>query len=113
MERRAFRLKINPGRDEDYIRLHQQVTPELLSLFDEQGIRNYTIWYGDHEVFGYYEVEDPEKADRIGAASNAPARWGEIMEGVVADPGTAEPPYTPELRCVFRFRADDEGGNRP
>lgn len=66
MPRHAFKMKLNPGMEAEYIRRHDEIWPELSRLLKEAGICNYSI-HLDREtmtLFGYLERrEDHAMAD--------------------------------------------------
>ena len=98
-QRRAFILKLQEGKEEEYIRRHRDIWPEMLDMLREAGIRNYSIWLYGNEVFGYYESDDLAATDAFKASSPVQARWTEYMKDVIspADPeGNGKPP-----ECVF------------
>ena len=44
MERRAFKMFLNPGKADEYRRRHDAIWPELKALLGEKGVRNYSIY---------------------------------------------------------------------
>ncbi len=44
MERKAWKGRIKPGYEQEYIRRHDEIWPELIDVFKEAGICNYTIF---------------------------------------------------------------------
>jgi L-rhamnose mutarotase len=60
MQRHAFKMHLNAGQEAEYIRRHDAIWPELLTLLRESGISNYSI-HLDREtmtLFGYLEQRD-------------------------------------------------------
>ena len=53
--------------------------PEMLDALRGAGIRNYTIFRAGDSVFGYFEADDLEAADRFLAAQEVSARWQDAM----------------------------------
>lgn len=43
MEKYAFRMQLNPGMQDEYIRRHDAIWPELLGLLRDAGISDYSI----------------------------------------------------------------------
>jgi len=62
MARVAFRLWVQEGQLDEYVRLHAEVWPDLLADMTDAGIHNYSIWADGLELFGSYECDDPEAA---------------------------------------------------
>lgn len=85
MQRHAFKMRLNPGMEAEYIRRHDAIWPELAALLRASGISNYSI-HLDREtntLFGYLERRDDHSMDEL---PNHPVmkRWwafmGDIME---------------------------------
>jgi L-rhamnose mutarotase len=100
-ERTAFRLRVRPGRIDDYVEAHENVWPEMLDALRAAGIGNYTIFRDGHDVFGYFEANDLAAAARYLAAQEVSARWqtamAELLEARVPDGGP------PALEQIFRL----------
>lgn len=43
MEKYAFRMRLNPRCEEEYRRRHDAIWPELVTLLQEAGVRDYSI----------------------------------------------------------------------
>jgi L-rhamnose mutarotase len=100
-ERRGFVLRVQPERVDDYVRAHRAVWPEMLEALTAAGIRNYTIFRAESEIFGYFEAEDLERAERYLAAQEVSARWQDAMAELLVDrvPDGGPPP----LEEIFRL----------
>jgi len=100
-QRSAFVLKVRPDRIEEYLDAHRDVWPEMLDALRAAGIRNYTIFRRDNEMFGYFESDYLEAAGRYLASQDVNARWqdamAELLEERVPDEGPAA------LEEVFRL----------
>ena len=57
MEHMAWKGRIKPGCKEKYQRRHAEIWPEMVEVLKEAGICNYSIFYCNDELFGYYECE--------------------------------------------------------
>ena len=105
MEKYAWKATIKDGTLEEYIRRHDNLPQEMKDLLHEAGIRNYTIWNVDNELFGYYECEKGlEYAARVQRESPVVARWDAYMKDIIIaekDPVTGAQPL---LKQVFTFR---------
>jgi L-rhamnose mutarotase len=44
MRRVGFKMKLFPGCDQEYVRRHDAIWPELISLLKETGISQYSIF---------------------------------------------------------------------
>jgi L-rhamnose mutarotase len=100
-ERSAFVLRIRPDRVDDYVEAHRAVWPEMLDALRRAGIRNYSIFRSENEVFGYFETDDVASAARYLEAQDVSSRWqdhmAELLEERVPDAGP------PTLEEIFRL----------
>jgi L-rhamnose mutarotase len=42
-EKYAFKMQLNPGKEEEYRRRHDEIWPELVQLLREAGVEDYSI----------------------------------------------------------------------
>ena len=59
MARVAFRMRLKPGCEQIYKEKHDAIWPELAELIRRNGIRNYSIFLIDLDLFAYYETDTP------------------------------------------------------
>ena len=78
-QRTGFVLQVRPDKIDEYVEAHRHVWPEMLEALRGAGIRNYTIFRAGASVFGYFEADDLEAADRFLAAQEVSARWQDAM----------------------------------
>jgi L-rhamnose mutarotase len=100
-ERRGFVLRVKPERVDEYVAAHRDVWPEMLEALTTAGIRNYTIFRAENEMFGYFEADDLEGAERHLAALEVSAHWQDAMAELLVDrvPDGGPPP----LEEIFRL----------
>lgn len=101
MERYAWSARVKPGMLEEYIKRHDEIWPEMTTMLNDAGIRNYTIWNQGELLFGYYECDSVEYASRIQATSDVNKKWDIYMRDVMIagkDPITGAQPL---MRQVF------------
>ena len=100
-ERTAFVLRVRPERLDEYVEAHGAVWPELLEALKGAGIRNYTIFRSGNEMFGYFEADDLNAAERYLSEEAVCARWQDAMAGLLEErvPDGGPPP----LEEVFRL----------
>ena len=101
VERRGFVLRVQPEHVDAYVRAHREVWPQLLETLSAAGIRNYTIFRAGDQMFGYFEADDLEQAERYLAAQEVSARWQDAMAELLVDrvPDGGPPP----LEEIFRL----------
>jgi L-rhamnose mutarotase len=61
MVRRAFKMQLTQGFEEEYKKRHETLWPELQVLLKSSGIREYSIFLDKttNSLFGVMHVEDP------------------------------------------------------
>jgi L-rhamnose mutarotase len=100
-ERRGFVLRVKPDKIEEYVEAHRHVWPEMLEALRASGIRNYTIFRAGDEMFGYFEADNLDDAERNLRNEEVSARWqdamAELLEERVPEGGPAP------LEEVFRL----------
>ncbi|HEY3184367.1 MAG TPA: L-rhamnose mutarotase [Gaiellaceae bacterium] len=100
-ERRGFVLRVRPDKVDEYVEAHRHVWPEMLEALRAAGIRNYTIYRAGNEMFGYFEADDLQRAERYLAGQDVSARWQDAMAELLDErvPDAGPPP----LEEVFRL----------
>ena len=100
-QRTGFVLRVRPDKIDEYVEAHRHVWPEMLDALRGAGIRNYTIFRAGESMFGYFEADDLEAADRFLAAQEVSTRWqdamAEFLEERVQDGGPVP------LEQIFRL----------
>ena len=82
MKRYGSVIKVVPEKLEEYKLLHAAVWPGVLKMIRECNIRNYSIFYKDGYLFGYYEyIGDDHDADMAKMAADPETqRWWSVCE---------------------------------
>lgn len=103
MIRKAFRMSVHPGREEEYERRHSPIWEELESVLKEHGVHNYSIFLDpdDHSLFGYVEVEDEQRWTEIATTPVCRRWWSHMRDVMPANPDDS--PVSRELREVFHL----------
>lgn len=80
MEHMAWKGRIKPGCKAEYQKRHAEIWPEMVQVLKDAGICNYSIFYCNDELFGYYECEKGVAyAEKVQAESPVVARWNEYI----------------------------------
>ncbi|HKH39892.1 MAG TPA: L-rhamnose mutarotase [Rubrobacter sp.] len=98
MTQHAWVLEVGPGYEEEYMRRHQEIWPEMVEALREAGIRNYSIFRHGLTLLGYFETDDIEKTREYLANSETNQRWSEWMDPIMKvdiDPNTDFPYLLP------------------
>ena len=68
----------------EYKRRHDEIWPEMLEVFEQAGIHNYSIWNVGDELFGYYEYDKGlEHAAKVMKESPVIDKWNEYMDDIL------------------------------
>ncbi len=71
---------------DEYKRIHVKIWPEIEQAIQEAGITNYSIFYVDAQLFGYFEYTGPdaEYDARMRRLANAPRmrEWWNITDAM-------------------------------
>ena len=78
--------RIKPSCEEEYVRLHHEMTRELRAAHSEAGFRNFSIFRRGCELFSYVEVEDWETALAYLAKDPLAQEWSCRMLALLDDP---------------------------
>jgi L-rhamnose mutarotase len=93
-------MRLRPGQEAEYRRRHAAVWPELLDDLRAAGVRNYSIFLRDDDLFAYLEVDDFEWFTSAMAGSESNARWQREMAPLIdplTDPETGFHTRIPEV----------------
>ncbi|WP_299285758.1 L-rhamnose mutarotase [uncultured Tateyamaria sp.] len=103
MEKYAFRMQLNPGCREEYIKRHDAIWPELVTLLKEAGVSDYSI-HLDAEtdiLFAVLWRKDGHKMDSL-PAHPVMQKWWAHMADIMQTHPSSEPVATP-LDTVFHM----------
>lgn len=101
VQRVAWKARIKPGSEDEYKKRHDEIWPEMTALLNQAGIHNYTVWLAGLDLFGYYECDDLEKAEKVQADSPVVDRWNEYMKDILIMEFDPETGVTPPLKQMF------------
>lgn len=106
----AFRMKVNPGAEVEYIRRHNPIWPELEKTLKDHGVIGYTIFHdaATGDLFAYAEIEDVARWKAI-ADTEVCRRWWQHMAPLMPTNADSSP-AADELQEVFHIEAISKGG---
>ncbi len=103
MEKYAFKMRLNPGKADEYRRRHDAIWPELVTLLRDAGISDYSIHLDEetNTLFGVLWRRDDHNME---ALPDHPVmrRWWEHMRDIMETKPDGEPVATP-LSNVFHM----------
>ena len=103
MIRKAFRMSVHKGCEDEYERRHNPIWQELAATLAAHGVSNYSIFLDRQtgDLFAYAEVESEERWDAI-ASTDVCRRWWASMREVMPSKPDGEPVSRP-LDEVFHL----------
>lgn len=96
-------MHLNEGMAEEYEKRHNALWPEMKDMIHQYGGKSYTIFL-DREtnvLFGYIELEDPEKWDES-ADTAINRKWWDYMADIM-DTNPDNSPVSKDLYEVFHL----------
>lgn len=104
-------MRIKAGRQDEYVRRHREVWPEVMAEHRRAGVAKMAIYMNGSDLFLYMEVEDYSAAVRILNKSPAVLRWEAYMAPLMEDSGehlfSPTTPYPESLPEVFYWESSE------
>ena len=105
MERYFWKGKIVDGKQEEYIKRHNEIWKEMKDVLKKAGIRNYSIYMDGNEVYGYYECKKGvDYSNKIQNTSEVVDRWNEFMKDILIFEKKDESEAQPKIKEVFHLK---------
>jgi L-rhamnose mutarotase len=103
MIRKAFRMSVHPGREEEYRRRHNPIWDELRDVLLRHGVRSYSIFLdpATQDLFAYAEIESEERWQAIAQTEACRGWWRSMKELMPANPDDS--PVSTDLKEVFHL----------
>ena len=103
MIRKAFVMRVNPNKHEEYETRHNPIWPELESTITSHGVHNYSIVLDPEtsQLFAYLEIEDEAQWKAIAQAEACQKWWAYMREIMPSNPDNS--PISAPLREVFHL----------
>ena len=101
MNRLAFKMHLNPGQKEEYIKRHNEIWPELKVLLKEAGVSEYSIFLDEetNTLFAFQKVSGDGGSQDLGQTETVKKWWKFMSDIMVTSPDNS--PLTTELEEVF------------
>ncbi len=103
MQKYAFKMQLNPGCRDEYIRRHDAIWPELVTLLKDAGISDYSIHLDEatNVLFAVLWRRDDHAMDDL-PASAIMQEWWAFMADIMATSADGSPVAVP-LANVFHL----------
>jgi L-rhamnose mutarotase len=101
MIRRAFKMQLHRGFEEEYKKRHANLWPELQELLKKSGISEYSIFLDEstNSLFGVMQVENPALLQRM-PEHPVMKKWWAYMRDIM-DTNPDNSPVSIPLQEVF------------
>jgi L-rhamnose mutarotase len=105
MTRIAFRMKVNPGCEAEYVDRHNPIWPELEETLLAYGVESYSIFLdrATGDLVAYAEVQDVGRWQAI-AQTDVCRRWWRHMAPLMPT-NADDSPTSQDLEEVFHIEA--------
>lgn len=103
MIRKAFKMFLYPGMEEEYTRRHNLLWPEMKEMIRAHSGRNYSIFLDreTHVLYGYIEIEDEALWGRS-ADTEINRKWWDYMADIM-ETNPDNSPVSTDLVPVFHL----------
>ncbi len=103
MIKRAFKMQLFPGFEQEYLKRHEQIWPELKALLKEAGISDYSIFLDKESLtlFGVMQVTDEEAQNGLKDHPIMKRWWAYMKDIMASNPDNS--PVTEPLELVFHL----------
>ena len=100
---KGFKMKVFKGQEKEYEKRHNELWPEMRDMIHEYGGSNYSIFLDKDTniLFGYIEIEDPEKWDKS-AETEINRKWWDYMADIM-ETNPDNSPVAKDLDLVFHL----------
>jgi L-rhamnose mutarotase len=101
MQRIAFKMKLNKGREEEYKKRHDALWPELKTSLTEAGIKHYSIFLDEETnyLFAYLTIEDADHLNELPKQKIMQKWWGYMKD--IMETNDDNSPVSISLKEVF------------
>lgn len=101
MQRIGRWTKLKEGLEDEYVRTHREIWPEMKQAIAEAGMRNYSCYIRGRELFSYFECDEVDAVWAYLEKHPVAQKWQETM-GHVMDVEDEIMPWQP-LEEVFHL----------
>ncbi|MEO6283992.1 MAG: L-rhamnose mutarotase [Dyadobacter sp.] len=100
----AFKMKLHPGKTEEYKKRHDEIWPDLVVLLKGAGIEDYSIFLDEdtNDLFGVLTVSDAQKQQEL-SSHPVMKKWWAYMKDIM-DSNPDNSPVSTSLTEVFYMK---------
>ena len=100
-KRIAFKMKLNPGEVEEYVKRHDNLWPELHKLLKDNGISEYSIFFDKETniLFAFQKQSGEQGSQDLGKTEIVQKWWKYMADIMETNPDNS--PVTTMLEEVF------------
>ena len=104
MARIAFKMKLNPGQKEEYIKRHNEIWPELEKLLKDNGISEYSIFLDEETniLFAIQNINGSSTSQDLSSNLIIQKWWDFMADIMVTNPDNS--PVSVPLKEVFYMK---------
>lgn len=101
MKRLAFKMHLDKGQKEEYIKRHNEIWPELKRLLKDAGVREYSIFLDEESntLFAFQKVSGDGGSQNLSETELVKLWWNYMADIMKTNPDNS--PVTVELEEVF------------
>lgn len=101
--RKAFKMKLYPGQEQEYKRRHDQLWPEMVEMIHAHGGSGYSIFLDESSLtlFAVIEIED-EALWAKGADTAINRKWWDYMADIM-ETNPDNSPVSVDLPLLFHL----------
>ena len=101
MVRRAFKMHLHKGFEEEYKKRHDALWPELKDLLKKSGVHDYSIFLDEatNTLFGVMQVQDPELLEDLPQHPVMKKWWAHMRD--IMETNSDNSPVSTQLKEVF------------
>ena len=104
MKRLAFKMHLNEGQKEEYIKRHNELWPELQHLLKEAGVSEYSIFLDEqtNTLFAFQKVSGEGGSQDLGQTAIVQKWWAYMSDIMKSNADNS--PVTVALEEVFYMK---------
>jgi len=96
----AFTMKLKQDRVQDYIKIHEDIWPEMKIALKNAGRFNFSIWLSGNTVFGYYEIKD-KLLNEVLKQNEVFKRWNKEIKDMLDMENDIQNSNIKEMKMIF------------